>query len=128
MIHIKNRKDNKGLEWMSVHNEGFIEYEDKELERDIMKNYLSYHIVDGKVQLRAEEELKAEAELKAYNRLMMARKDAYFNESDPLKNEYDYEKEIGTEESIAEAKQKWIDKVQEIKARYPKPEANTIKG
>jgi len=56
------------------------------------------------------------------------RSESYGSESDPLRMEYEYEKEVGTEESIAEAKQKWIDKVQEIKARYPKPEANTIKG
>lgn len=46
------------------------------------------------------------------------RSQAYVRESDPLHIEWQYELEIGNPKAD-EFKQKWLDKVAEIKLRYP---------
>ncbi|HEJ4993608.1 TPA: hypothetical protein SL650_005994 [Pseudomonas aeruginosa] len=56
-----------------------------------------------------------------YDAAVAARADAYRLESDPLKTEAEFDAiKAGTEPDYSA----WIAKVEEIKARYPLPEAN----
>lgn len=52
--------------------------------------------------------------------IIRKRKVAYTEESDPLRNEWKYEEETGSPDAD-QYKQNWLDKVVEIKARYPLP-------
>ena len=56
-----------------------------------------------------------------YDEAVSLRKKAYAEESDPLRNEWKYEEETGSSEAD-QYKQKWLDKVVEIKERIPLPE------
>ena len=53
-----------------------------------------------------------------YDEAVSLRMKAYAAESDPLRNEWKYEEETGNPDAD-QYKQKWLDKVVEIKARYP---------
>ena len=55
-----------------------------------------------------------------YDEAVSLRMKAYASESDPLRNEWKYEEETGNQDAD-QYKQKWLDKVVEIKARYPLP-------
>lgn len=56
-----------------------------------------------------------------YDAAVAARADAYRLESDPLKTEAEFDAiKAGTEPDYSA----WVDKVEEIKARYPLPEAD----
>lgn len=55
-----------------------------------------------------------------YDEAVSLRMKAYAEESDPLRNEWKYEEETGNSDAD-QYKQKWLDKVVEIKARYPLP-------
>lgn len=55
-----------------------------------------------------------------YDEAVSLRMKAYTAESDPLRNEWKYEEETGNP-NADQYKQKWLDKVVEIKARYPLP-------
>ncbi|WP_038292052.1 hypothetical protein [Zooshikella ganghwensis] len=48
------------------------------------------------------------------------RKQAFMIEADPLKNEYDYDREFNRPE-VSQRRERWLMKVAEIKARYPFP-------
>ncbi|MEZ8223373.1 hypothetical protein AB6C43_04950 [Vibrio splendidus] len=56
-----------------------------------------------------------------YDEAVTLRKIAYAEESDPLRNEWKYEEEGGNPDAD-KYKQKWLDKVVEIKKRIPFPE------
>ncbi|MCL9775697.1 hypothetical protein [Vibrio methylphosphonaticus] len=56
-----------------------------------------------------------------YDEAVSLRKKAYAAESDPLRNEWKYEEETGNPDAD-QYKQKWLDKVVEIKERIPLPQ------
>lgn len=56
-----------------------------------------------------------------YDEAVSLRKKAYDEESDPLRNEWKYEEETGNPDAD-QYKQRWLDKVVEIKERIPLPE------
>ncbi|MEZ9908876.1 hypothetical protein AB4371_10430 [Vibrio sp. 10N.261.51.A3] len=56
-----------------------------------------------------------------YNQAVKERQKVYSNESDPLRAEWQYELETGNPDA-EQYKQKWLDKVAEIKERIPLPE------
>ncbi|GLT16289.1 hypothetical protein GCM10007938_00650 [Vibrio zhanjiangensis] len=78
-----------------------------------------YHLVDGpyskhgKIVENIAEISDEIAEIESLNVLSLRQK-AYYQESDPLYLEWQYDK-------TAEKEQQWRDKVTEIKARYPLP-------
>lgn len=72
-------------------------------------NQNRFKVVDGVVVKKTEEELKSEPEYNVW--IASKRADAYKNESDPMFFKY----QRGELTEI-----EWLDKVQEIKNRYPK--------
>ncbi|PMJ10249.1 hypothetical protein BCU23_23780 [Vibrio splendidus] len=56
-----------------------------------------------------------------YDEAVSLRMKAYAAESDPLRNEWKYEEEKGNPDAD-QYKQRWLDKVVEIKERVPLPE------
>jgi predicted NAD-dependent protein-ADP-ribosyltransferase YbiA (DUF1768 family) len=56
-----------------------------------------------------------------YDEAVILRKKAYAEESDPLRNQWKYEEERGNPDAD-QYKQKWLDKVVEIKERIPLPQ------
>ncbi|MDK9761671.1 hypothetical protein KI743_06635 [Vibrio sp. D420a] len=57
-----------------------------------------------------------------YDEAVSLRMKAYAAESDPLRNEWKYEEETGNLDAD-QYKQRWLDKVVEIKERIPLPES-----
>ena len=86
------------------------------------KSYLNFTIgSDEWNALNIPEQDKAAIIHKAqYDEAVSLRMKAYAAESDPLRNEWKYEEETGNPDAD-QYKQKWLDKVVEIKARYPLP-------
>ena len=82
------------------------------------------HTVDDYVQYNNEWILKSEKPEPSYEEQREKRALAFSNEADPLK--YDYEEDSArygaTSIQAIESKTKWLNKKEEIRARYPYPE------
>ncbi len=86
------------------------------------RNYLNFTV--GSDEWNAldisEEDKAAILHQVQYDEAVSLRKKAYAAESDPLRNEWKYEEETGNPDAD-QYKQRWLDKVVEIKERVPLP-------